>query len=119
MQCMKCGRETESGQVFCRDCLAEMEKYPVKPGTPVYIPNQAQPVRKPQRYVIPVDPEEQVRRLRRKVRWLGRCLFLSLLALAVCCVLILRLYRQEHRPPTGQDYNVADITSVPAGAAGH
>lgn len=33
MNCLKCGREIEEGQVFCNDCLVQMAKYPVKPGT--------------------------------------------------------------------------------------
>ena len=34
MNCMKCGRETQNEQVFCQDCLQEMEKYIVgKPQT--------------------------------------------------------------------------------------
>ena len=35
MSCMKCGKEVSEDQVFCPECLAEMERYPVKPGTPV------------------------------------------------------------------------------------
>ena len=31
MNCLKCGREIEEGQVFCNDCLVQMAKYPVKP----------------------------------------------------------------------------------------
>ena len=37
MQCMKCGMEVPEGQVFCNGCLEVMDKYPVKPGTPVHI----------------------------------------------------------------------------------
>ncbi len=40
MNCMKCGAKIEHDQVFCPDCLAEMEKYPVKPGITVQIPPQ-------------------------------------------------------------------------------
>ena len=40
MYCMKCGREIEDGQAFCGDCLAVMEKYPVKPGTAVILPKR-------------------------------------------------------------------------------
>lgn len=38
MGCMKCGKETTDGQVFCDSCLEVMEKYPVKPDTVVQLP---------------------------------------------------------------------------------
>ncbi len=41
MNCMKCGREIATDLVFCEDCLAEMENYPVKPDTPVILPPRA------------------------------------------------------------------------------
>ena len=40
MSCMKCGKEVSEGQVFCEECLTEMERYPVKPGTPVLLPHR-------------------------------------------------------------------------------
>ncbi|MBE6924341.1 MAG: hypothetical protein E7466_03765 [Ruminococcaceae bacterium] len=66
MNCMKCGREIALGQVFCKECQADMERYPVKPGTPVILPPPVTPgpsrrntSRKPRK------PEEQLSRLRR------------------------------------------------------
>ena len=65
MNCMKCGREISLGQVFCKECLADMENYPVKPGTPVQLPaEQKTPVRRsPTRKSR--KPEEQLSRVRR------------------------------------------------------
>lgn len=40
MNCVKCGREIPEDQVFCENCLTEMENYPVKPGTAVHIPTR-------------------------------------------------------------------------------
>ena len=40
---MKCGREIPVGQVFCDECLEDMEKYPVKPGTAVQLPARPKP----------------------------------------------------------------------------
>ena len=37
MQCLKCGRETEGTNVFCKACLEQMSARPVRPGTPVTI----------------------------------------------------------------------------------
>jgi membrane glycosyltransferase len=63
---MKCGRELALGQVFCKECQADMANYPVKPGTPVALPqapvvnlNRRSTSRKPRK------PEEQLSRLRR------------------------------------------------------
>ncbi len=41
MKCMKCGKKYSAEQVFCDDCLAEMEKYPVSPETPIVLPPKA------------------------------------------------------------------------------
>jgi hypothetical protein len=38
MNCIRCGREIEEPNVFCEECLQEMEKQPVNPGTPIQLP---------------------------------------------------------------------------------
>lgn len=40
MNCMKCGRDIQEGQVFCESCLEVMRRYPVKPNTAVQLPNR-------------------------------------------------------------------------------
>ena len=40
MYCLKCGRDTKSEQVFCNDCLAVMDAYPVKPDTAIHLPKR-------------------------------------------------------------------------------
>lgn len=40
MQCLKCGKDTENGQVFCSRCLAVMKDYPVKDSVPVHLPQR-------------------------------------------------------------------------------
>ena len=66
MSCMKCGKEVSEDQVFCPECLAEMDRYPVKPGTPVLLPHRepiaAQRKRRPLKRVR--KPEEQLAALR-------------------------------------------------------
>lgn len=37
-QCLKCGKKAEEQAVFCSECLAVMDQYPVKPGTVVHLP---------------------------------------------------------------------------------
>ena len=38
VKCLRCGKETGEKSVFCPDCLEEMDRYPVKPGTLIHIP---------------------------------------------------------------------------------
>ncbi|MBQ8834768.1 MAG: zinc ribbon domain-containing protein [Oscillospiraceae bacterium] len=114
MNCMKCGREIEAGQVFCGECLAEMEKYPVKPGIAIQLPKPREiPIYKkamPRRRAA--TPEEQIKRLRRVIRILAALLLL-------CCILIgLMVYPTvstllaESKPKPGQNYSsVTDSTA--------
>lgn len=114
MQCMKCGREIANRQVFCEECLAEMEKYPVKPGTVVQLPPRPRQTtvkksnahRRPER-----QPKEKIKILR---WWVG---ILSLL-LAVTLTLLIGLslftadYIKENKDKLlpGQNYSVAEDT---------
>ena len=69
MKCMRCGTEIIGQAVFCEECLADMEKHPVKPGTPINLPRrEKQQVAKRSRERIP-KPEEQLSALRRLVIW--------------------------------------------------
>lgn len=44
MNCLKCGREIEDGQLFCSNCLEVMQKYPVKANTAVQLPHRSENV---------------------------------------------------------------------------
>lgn len=77
MICMKCGRETEPNQSFCKECLKEMEQYPVKPNVVVQIPNRPAPQKKI--YQRRITPEEQVQSLRKSCRRLRIALAVVLL----------------------------------------
>ena len=85
MNCMKCGRETVGNDVFCAECLAEMEKYPVRPGTVVLLPNRREePALKKShsRRKAGLPPEEQVKRLKKVVRKLNIAVLVLFLLLA-------------------------------------
>lgn len=91
MNCVKCGREIEHDQVFCRLCLDEMENYPVKPGTVVHIPKRPEDEaekKPPIRKKSVLTPEEQIRKLKRKVLGLRIGLALMLLLCGLLCVAI-------------------------------
>ena len=84
MQCMKCGMEVPEGQVFCNGCLEVMDKYPVKPGTPVHI-RPRKPIEKTQRKVVLSSRELYLRerRANRRLKILVLVLALVLTALSV------------------------------------
>ena len=108
-KCMKCGRELPGGQVFCEGCLAEMDKYPVKPGVVVMLPRRrtAQPkVPAPRRRSAPT-PEEQVVKLKKWVRIQRLCLLLLALLLAAAMWLQInyQLKMEEHKLLPGQNYS--------------
>ena len=61
MNCMKCGREVEDGQVFCPECLELMAQEPINISVPVHLPQQPPKRNNLRRPVIHL--EEEVQRL--------------------------------------------------------
>ena len=111
MNCMKCGREIALGQVFCKECLADMATYPIKPDTPVNLPPQT--VTTPNRRSRPArktrKPEEQVAILRRIVLGLVLVLLLVSLAFAVTTIsLTQRICDHTETAPPGQNYSTME-----------
>ena len=99
--------------MFCGDCLAVMEKYPVKPNITVQIPvRPATPsVKKKQRKQKHTNPEEQIRHLRAQVRWISLALVAALLAFAMTAFLLLRLLDQrDNGYGIGQNYGTMSST---------
>jgi Flp pilus assembly CpaF family ATPase len=87
MNCMKCGREIDAEQVFCAACLEEMEKYPVRQGVAILIPNRPEETsRKPAPRKRTLTAEEQLIRMKRLVRRLAILLAAAILALAAVSV---------------------------------
>jgi len=113
MNCMKCGRETQDERVFCEECLAEMEKYPVRPGTVVLLPRRKEPsiIKKMPKRHVPT-PEEQLVSLRKCVRILA-------ILLAVCAVAIVLMFRPtmhyvlDEHVEIGQNYSSVVPSSAP------
>ena len=117
MQCMKCGRDVEAEQVFCEECLAYMEKYPVKPGTVVQLPPRTaqSPAKKQQthhRKPAPA-PEEQVKSLRKRLRAVTLALVLTAAALAGLAYLSLKdMFSTETKFLPGQNYSSINSTAA-------
>ena len=115
MRCLKCGRETE--QTFCEKCRAEMEKYPIKPGTIVLLPKERTSNKKPQVWHPPLEPEEVVENQRRTIRRLSRA-FAALLVLTVLMgIAIVRLVQDSGQRPVGQNYSTVTKPSEETTAA--
>lgn len=115
MNCMKCGREVALGQVFCKECLADMENYPIKPGTPVQLPTHTsstqsrreRPVRKPKK------PEEQIAILKKYVIGLSAALLAVTLAFTVTTAILSRKLEEAHNNAIpGQNYSTVDDTNT-------
>lgn len=116
MNCMKCGREIALGQAFCKDCLADMALHPVKPGTPIQLPqnNTATVSRKPAHPHKVKKPEEQIVRLRILVKIQALALLVLVLVLLVSGLYSLKKLSSREQPlRPGQNYSTAEPT-VPA-----
>ena len=108
MNCMKCGRDIQEGQVFCIDCLKDMEKYPVRPGTMIHLPKR--PAYPPIRRAAPkrkaVSLEEIVKRQRKIIRRLSIALILALAAAALLAIPAAVHLMETDEFVIGQNYSV-------------
>lgn len=112
MKCMKCGREQESEQVFCDDCLLEMKKYPVSPNATVQLSLRREVS---SRKVMPrrrtVSPEDQVKLLKKRLWFLTGILVVTLaLLIAMIHPTVNYFIRNYHLRP-GQNYNTITTTT--------
>ena len=115
MNCMRCGRETPEEQCFCEECLLDMERYPVKPGTVVQLPSRrvdALQRKQPRRKSI--SPEEQVKVLKRRLRGVCVSLVICLLLLSLAVYSLLR-HTGEDRFAIGQNYSSVTTPAVDSG----
>lgn len=104
MNCMKCGRETRGEDVFCQDCLTEMEKCPVDPAAVVLLPRRKEAtVKKAPKRHTPA-PEELIDILRRQRAILIFLLLVSLAAILTMFEPTMHYIRDEHYE-IGQNYS--------------
>ena len=86
--------------MFCEDCLAEAEGYPVDPATPIQLPAHA-PIlsqKKKGSKKAARTPEAQLKRLRSSMRWLFFALVAVLLAFCLTALMLLNLLEQRDQP---------------------
>ena len=82
-KCPKCGREAAENMAFCTECLAEMEKYPVKPGVVVLLPRQEKGPKPIRRRHGAAHPEDQIQKLKQKISALTLALLIALSAAGI------------------------------------
>ena len=108
MQCLKCGRKTDSQAVFCEACAQRLAQHPVKPDAVVQLPARALlPYEKSVPTKRPVSPEEQLAGLHRQNRRLKRLIA----GLCVGLALLAALWAVQHFQPElpsdwGRNYTV-------------
>lgn len=88
LNCMKCGRDIEEGQVFCPACLEDMARYPVKPGIAIQLPpHKTGPApKKPHtKRRQPPKPEEKILAMKKWMRFL-LAMWLITLALLIAAM---------------------------------
>lgn len=111
MPCMKCGRETAADAIFCDECLEQMRKYPIKPGTVALIPPQPPQQKRSSERRAPTT-EQRLATLTRRVRTLAFLLTLTVALLIGVGALTISLLREgENATLPGQNY--ATATSEP------
>ena len=112
MNCLKCGRETVSEQVFCEDCLLLMEKYPVKPDTAVKLRERREvsAFRRPKKRRT-VNAEEQVKILKGQLFRLTIVLMISFAVILLMIPPTLAHIMEDHHK-VGQNYSVIVSTTA-------
>jgi hypothetical protein len=111
MNCMKCGAETKDDKCFCENCLAGMERYPVKPGTPVILPERRyisakRPARKQRK------PEEIIASQKRTIRRLSYVLVGAVIALCIVSGMFFTWAKKNNQSfAIGQNYSTSGTAS--------
>lgn len=113
MNCMKCGREVEEGQVFCQECLEQMGNEPIRISTPVHIPRQ--PTKGAVTHHPVLHTEEEIRRLERANQRLR--MWVLLLAMAALLLGMAGYHKElsEAVDELGKNYSVIETKIIPRG----
>jgi len=111
--CIKCGREIAPNAVFCTECLEDMEKHPIAPGTPVVLHDKPVFASRRTQGRKSRKPEEQVRSLKTAVAWLIAGVVLLAAALTVVTLLWLTEAKQTpDAPPPGENYQTSQTDTT-------
>ena len=115
MKCLKCGRELETEQVFCNDCLLEMDKYPIAPNAVVQLPmRQPAPAVRKTTYRRTVSPEEQIHILKKRVWLLSGILIVTLAMMIAMAYPTVNFFIRKYHLRPGQNYTAIVATTEAA-----
>lgn len=112
MNCLRCGRETDGQQVFCKACLDDMARHPVKSDTPVYLPvRKTREIPKKQFHWHRKErtAEEMVVILRKRVRVLTALVLILAMMLLAAAVGVWFAHQQAAgltTPNIGQNFQI-------------
>lgn len=114
MNCMKCGRELDSEQAFCDDCLLEMKKYPVLSGTAVQLPLRARttPPKKSQPRRRTISLEEQVKILKKRIWVLAGALTVTIALILALIYPAVNYFLKSYYLRPGQNYTTVVSTTA-------
>lgn len=114
-QCLKCGKKVEEQSVFCSECLAIMEQYPINPGTVVHLPRRQTIPENNQRTDFEEPTQaEQLDHQRKLIRWLTTIVAgLSLLLVITAVMLIRTLDKAQSLPMIGRNYTTSTSAQKP------
>ena len=91
MKCLRCGNNALDEQLFCDECLADMEKHPVKPGTPIHIHKRTEGTTvKRANFRLAVSKwQDRIFRLKYTIFWLIIIIILliAVLTIGICMML--------------------------------
>ena len=112
MYCMKCGRDVNEGQVFCDSCLEVMKKYPVKPGIAIQLPGkkEAPPKKAHVKRKQPPTPEEQILKLKKRLKGMVILWLVTLMLLAATIYPTVEFFLGRSFMLPGQNYTTITNT---------
>ena len=109
--CMKCGREVAEEQVFCPDCLAQMEQEPIALRAPVKIPRQPPRTNRPRRPAI--HYEEEVHRLEKSNEALRAWVLLLVMATILLAMAVYHKEVVDVVEELGKNYSIVETRYGP------
>ena len=106
MECLKCGKKTKDEQVFCEQCLAAMDAYPVRPDIHIQLPNRpiADTPKKSGKKRRSLSPEEQAIYYRRRSRRLAVLCVALVAVLCVTAAMLAHLIMHPEDAELGKNY---------------